>query len=152
MKITLLSFLILLVVGCQGGNTLSDQIKRIIDSECKLSSNCNISLQEITNFKWDKVAIFQVGSTNMEISKALGVEYKGSTDLMTGMIFVLKNKIVYEERIPYQSEHPTNLQIFIDKKTGDPNYVIITFDNSVIQGSKEKIEGVAFYSIHTKIE
>ena len=83
MKITILISLILLVVGCQGGNTLIDQLIKTIDSKCKLSNNCNISLQEITTFKWDKVAIFQVGSSNMEISKALGVKYKGPTDLMT---------------------------------------------------------------------
>lgn len=35
---------------------------------------------------------------------------------MSGLIFELENKIVYEELIPYQAEQPTNLQIIVDKR------------------------------------
>ncbi|BBH21381.1 hypothetical protein Back11_27260 [Paenibacillus baekrokdamisoli] len=145
-------FTLILLVGCQDKSTLSDQIIKEIDSKCMMNDYCNISLQEITTFKWDKMAIFQVGSSNSQISKALGVEYKGPTDLMTGMIFVLNNQIVYEEKIPYDPEHPSKLQILIERKPNEPSCVSFTLKNAVVQGEKEKIDGVTYYSINTKIE
>jgi hypothetical protein len=41
--------------------------------------------------------IYQVGSSTTAISEALGVEFKDSVDLMSGIVFVNKNKIVYKE-------------------------------------------------------
>lgn len=149
--IALLISLILLLIGCQGKNTLSDQIKKEIDNKCEMNVSCSISLKDITTFKWDKVAIFQVGSSSKQISKALGVEYKGETDLMTGMVFVLNNKIVYEERIPYEAEHPTRLQVWIEKMDKDPNCVVFTVDNAIIPVSKKEIEDVIYYLINIKV-
>ncbi|MNV56000.1 hypothetical protein D3C71_1482660 [compost metagenome] len=71
---------------------------------------------------------------------------------MSGLVFVLDHKIVHEELIPYQTEHPTNLQIFIEKKATDPNCVAFTLENAVLKGSKEELDGVTYYSIHVKRE
>ncbi|WP_339225820.1 hypothetical protein NYE80_10635 [Paenibacillus sp. FSL H7-0357] len=145
--ILFLAFLTLIISSCQKEKSLSDQIMRIIDDKCNLGEICDISLNEITTFKWDKVVVFQVGSSSKEISNALGVKYEGSTDLMSGLIFVLDNKIVYEEMIPYQTERPTNLQIFIDKKANEPNNVVLSFDDAILKGNKERLDDVTYYSI-----
>ena len=104
-------------------------------------------IQQLTRFKWDKLVIFQVGSSNDEISKDLGIEYKSSTDLMSGMVFVYKNKIVYEKTLPYSPEHPIKIQYIIEKKPEDPNCVSLTPDNAVLKGSRDKIDNVFYYSI-----
>ncbi|OKP94986.1 hypothetical protein [Paenibacillus sp. P46E] len=148
--IIFVAFLMLMISGCQKEKSLSDQIMHIIDDKCNLSEICDISLNEITTFKWDKVVVFQVGSSSEEISNALGAKYEGSTDLMSGLIFVLDNKIVYEEMIPYQTERPTNLQIFIDKKANKLNNVVLSFDDAILKGSKEKLDNVSYYSISAK--
>lgn len=109
---------------------------RAIDDKCNLGEICDIPLGKITTFKWDKVVVFQVGSPSKEISNALGVKYEGSADLMSGLIFELDHKIVYEELIPYQPDQPTNLQIIIDKKTNEPNAAVLDFDDAILAGDK----------------
>ncbi|MBY9079731.1 hypothetical protein [Paenibacillus sp. CGMCC 1.18879] len=152
LKKIFLVFLMLIVAGCQKERSLSDQIIQTIDRTSNVNGVSAISLKEITDFKWDKVVIFQVGSSDEEINNALGVKYEGPTDLMSGMVFVLDDKIVHEELIPYQTEHPANLQIFIEKKAKDPNCVAFTLENAVLKGSKEELDDVTYYSIHVKRE
>jgi hypothetical protein len=147
LMIITLVILMLIVAGCQKESSLSDQIIQTIDRKSNGNGVSDISLREITDFKWDKVVIFQVGSSDEEISNALGVKYEGPTDLMTGLIFVFDHKIVHEELIPYQTEQPANLQIFIEKKAKDPNCLAFTLENAVLKGSKEELDGVTYYSI-----
>jgi len=66
---------------------LRDDIIKTIDDKCVNNNTCQIRMKDITNFKWDKVVIFQVGSSSEEVSKALGFEYNKSTDLISGIIF-----------------------------------------------------------------
>lgn len=146
--ILFLAFLTLIISGCQKEKSLSDQIIRIIDDKCSLGKVCDISLKEITTFKWDKVVVFQVGSSSKEISDALGFKYEGSTDLMSGLIFTLDNKVVYEEMIPYQTERPNNLQVFIDKKVNEPNNVVLNFNDAILKGNKDKVDDITYYSIN----
>ncbi|MEK4043334.1 hypothetical protein NSU18_06690 [Paenibacillus sp. FSL H8-0048] len=145
--ILILAFFTLILSSCQKEKSLSDQIMRTIDDECGLGKVCDISLEEITTFKWDKVVIFQVGSSSKEISDALGFKYEGSTDLMSGLIFALDNKIVYEEMIPYQTERPNNLQVFIDKKANEPNNVVLNFNDAKMKGNKDQVDDITYYSI-----
>lgn len=152
LMIIFLVLLMLIVAGCQTERSLSDQIIQTIDRKSNVNGVCDISLKEITDFKWDKAVIFQVGNSDEEISNALGIKYEGPTDLMSGLVFVLDHKIVHEELIPYQTEHPTNLQIFIEKKAKDLNCVAFTLENAVLKGSKEELDGVTYYSIHVKRE
>lgn len=154
LKLITLLFTIILLVGCQNKSILSDQIIKEIDSKCKLDNICSVSiqLQKVTTFEWDKVAIFQVGSSNEEISKILGVNYKGSTDLMSGMIFLMNNKIVYEEKIPYYPDRPSKFQIMLETEPNKPSCVSFTFNDAVVEGEKEKIDGNIYYSIKTKVE
>lgn len=68
-----------LIVGCQGKDiTMSNKIIKYIDENTKQRSSCNIPIKEVTSFKWDKMVIFGLGSSNTEISKALGVKYNDS--------------------------------------------------------------------------
>lgn len=146
--LTILLVLVLIIVGCKGRNVnVSDKIIETIDNNCQQSSSCKVSMKEITDFKWDKMVIFEVGSSNSEISKALGIKYDDSTDLTSGMVFVYKNRVVYKEDLPYNPERPNKLWFKINNKPGEPNYWILTPNNAILQGSKTETEGVYYYEI-----
>ncbi|NPV90055.1 MAG: hypothetical protein HPY50_04675 [Firmicutes bacterium] len=150
-KMGLLILLILLSSGCWDNNKLSQRIFETIDKKCEPgNAYCSIPIAEITDFKWDKMAIYGVGSSNKEVSAALGVEYEDSTDLMSGMVFVYNNKIVYNEGIPYNPEHPGKLWINIGFKPGEPSCLGVTPDNAFFIGSRENIDGVFYYEIEAK--
>ncbi|AIQ14544.1 hypothetical protein [Paenibacillus durus] len=149
MKMLTVIVTLIFIVGCDFNIKMSD---KIIDSKCSTNNTCVISIDDFTDFEWDKMVFFQVGSSNTEISNALGIEYTGQTDLMSGMIFVLKNKVVHEERVPYDPEHPNKLQYTIEKKPKDPNYVIFTSKKAELEGKREKIDGVLYYTFIAKKE
>lgn len=127
--------------------TNSNLNKKIIEFINSNPDNCKIKVEDITNFKWDKMVIFEVGSSNIEISKVLGIKYKDSTDLMSGIVFVYKNKIIYSERQPYNPERPNKLQYLVKYHLGEPNYKLLTPDNAVLQGNRENIDGIYYYSV-----
>jgi hypothetical protein len=123
-----LVLLMLLVTGCQQESSLSDRMIQTIDHNSDVNGDYDISVKEITSFKWDKMVIFQVGGSDEEISNALGVKF------------------------PYQTEHPANLQIFIEKNAKASNCVAFSYDNAVLEGSKKELDGVTYYSISAKIK
>jgi hypothetical protein len=88
-----------------------------------------------------------VGSSNAEISEALGVEYTDSTDLVAGMVFVYHNKIVYKEEAPENPERPNKLQYIVGNEPPEPHYRIFTPDDAFFIGSKKETDGVFYYKI-----
>lgn len=146
-KILILVVTIMLLAGCQRGNiNIRDRIINTINTKSN-SNTCDFSMKDITNFKWDRMVIFEVGSSNVEVSRALGIDYKDSTDLMSGIVFIYNNKIVYQERIPSNPEKPSKLNYVINNKPGEPNCVAYTLENCTLKGSKENIDGVMYYTV-----
>lgn len=144
----ILLIIFLLLIGCQAKNTnMSEKIIKTIDNKCDQGDTFMISMKDITDFEWDKMVIFEVGSSNFEVSKALGIEYKESTDLMSGMVFVCNNKIVHEERVPYNPDRPEKLRYIVEHKPKEPNCTSFTPNDAVLKGSREKIDGVFYYKI-----
>jgi hypothetical protein len=136
--------IIILLCGCKNDKALNEEIMKTIDKKCKQSNSCKIDMKEITDFKWDKMLIFDLGSNRNEISEALGVEYTESADLMYGMVFVFENKIVYDERLGYNPEKPE--KIFYN--LGDnSSYKIYTADNAILKGEKDGEAGKYDYYI-----
>jgi len=131
------------LVGCQPKDTiLTKNIVKSIDNECGENGTCQIQMKDVTNFKWDKMVVFGLGSSNAEISKALGVEYDGPTDCVSGVVFVYNHKIVDEEIVPYYPEHPNKLQYFVGESGTheDPSCLSFTPENAIFQARKEKLE------------
>ena len=149
----ILLVILLFFVGCQSKNSnFSESIIKTLDTNCNNSNECKISMQEITDFKWDKMAVFGIGSSNSEISKALGVRFESSTDLMSGIVFVLGNKIVYEERVPYNPERAAKLEYIVEHKAGGTNCVIYTPDNAILKGSKNKSDRSYYYKVIASVK
>jgi hypothetical protein len=101
-------------------------------------------MQEITDFEWDRFVVYNVGSSNSEISKLLGIDYEDPVDLMYGMVFAYKDKIVYSENLPYNPEEPNKLWISFDNKPSEPNCLLFSKENDLFKGLKEKIDGVNY--------
>lgn len=93
------------------------------------------------------MVVFDVGSVNSDISKELDIEYKDSVDLISGIVFVYKKKIVYSEKFPYYPENPNKLWFYIENKFGEPNIWYFTPDNAVLEGSKSETNGKYYYEI-----
>lgn len=66
---------------------------------------------------------------------------------MYGMVFVYNNKVVYSERLPYNPEIPNKIWFHIDNKPREPNYLVLTPDNSIVTGSRKETDNVNFYEI-----
>ena len=128
-------------------NNLSDKIINYIDYNADESNICTLDMNEITDFKWDKMLFFGVGSNNTEISNALGVEYKDSTDLVSGIVFVYNNKIVYKESIPYNPDHPSKLLLYVGNMFGEPSYRVFTPNDAIFKGSRREKKGEFYYKI-----
>jgi hypothetical protein len=54
-------------------------------------------MDEITDFAWDRMLLYQVMSSESEISTVLGVDFRGIVDMSSGMVFVKDNEIVYQK-------------------------------------------------------
>ena len=126
---------------------LSDEIVKAIEYKTGDRSSCTINISEITKFKWDKMAFYTVGSSNIEVSNALGVWYNESTDSMTGLVFVFHGKIVYQEQIPYYPEQPAKLWLWLPVDLGSPNCIVVFPYNAVFIGSKDQDNGKCYYEI-----
>lgn len=134
--------------GCQGGNNnLSEMIIKAIDKNAGQSNTCSITMKEITTFEWDKMVIFDTGTSNIEVSKALGVEYKDSVDLMSGMVFVFKNKIVYQIRIPNNPDRPNKFNIVVNSHPGKSSCIAYSPDDAIFEGTKKTVDGQLYYHI-----
>ena len=146
-KIYIVILFLLLLVGCSNKYYLSDKIISEIDKNCNENNFIQLSLKEITNFKWDKCVVFETSCDNYKISEALGVKYNGIADLHSGIVFVYDNKIVYEETIPYDPDHPKNFNYLVEKLSGGPTCVVYTYDNAVLKAAKRRIDDRYYYSL-----
>lgn len=130
--------------------SFDDNIIKYIETNCDDDGRCTLSLDEFTFFKWDKMIIFQAGCTNAEISDALGVEYKGPTKYISGIIFVYGNNIKFtntQYRDPKQTFH-YKLGWYTNNKELDlPKFKVLTPENAIFEGKKIEIDGVITYKI-----
>ncbi len=49
---------------------------------------CVFKLSDVTDFKWDQVVYFEYPVSAAEISRSAGINYKRSTDLLEGYIYL----------------------------------------------------------------
>ena len=58
---------------------------------------CVFKLSDVTDFKWDQVVYFEYPDSPADISRSAGINYKGSTDLLEGYIFIYRGRVVRED-------------------------------------------------------
>jgi hypothetical protein len=66
---------------------------------------------------------------------------------MSGMVFIYEDKIVYNEKLPYNPERPNKLWFSIDNDPGEPNCWVFTPNDAILIASRTKTDGVYYYEI-----
>lgn len=113
--ITLLG--VVLLSGCKntGSSQLFDAVKSYTDKNCEVDSSVEVTLDKLIGFEWDKALVFEYPTTKQEIKNAIGVEYEGEVDLLSGIIFVKNKKIVYDEVYGKDFDGHSEFYIYINK-------------------------------------
>jgi hypothetical protein len=144
-RVFLLLAILVMLVGCSTErHSVSADIIKTFESNSNENDSYNISISDITDFKWDKLVVFGVGSSNDEVSRALGIEYKDSTDLMEGLVFKFRDGIVYKEELPYNPEHASKIQFHFEEGT----CITVTPDSSTFICVREKIDDKYYYMLY----
>ena len=101
-----------------------------------------IRLSDITDFEWDKMLVFRYPTTNEEIKDALGVDYDSSLDLVSGVIFVKNNKIVYDETFDIHFDAPPIFSMYPNRDiNAKPKYKVFTIETAVLECERVYIGG-----------
>lgn len=98
-KIFLFTIIITFVFSCT--NTLKENLVEFIENNCNFENNvgCELDLNKFVKEKFNHIYIFGESTTNEEISKIIGVKYKGEfiSDSEYRIVFLMNNRIIFEE-------------------------------------------------------
>lgn len=140
------TFIVAKIISEKG--KLSNRICETIDDKCDDNNECVIKMDEITDFSWDKMLLYQVGSSESEISKALGIEFKDSVDISSGIVFVKDDEIVYHESFFLDPDHLPKLQIIVGLIDGEgEKYPVFSPDDAIFVGRRWESDGKYCYLI-----
>jgi hypothetical protein len=139
--------LLILALFCAQGctdNSMKDRITQAIEQRCREKSECAIEMKTLTDFEWDRLVVFEVSSSDAEVSAALGFQYPDLTDLVGGLIFAHSGKIVHQEIFPYDPENPDRLSFELP---GQINCRAFTPHNANFKVKKEILDGKVYYTM-----
>ena len=110
----MMSCLILTVsfVGCTKNSSIERKLREQI-ADCK-SQSCLIPIAQVTDFKWDKMYVFNHPSAPDVIDHALGIHYPYYVEFTRSIIFLNKNQIVHYENNYSKAEGPTDGEVLFD--------------------------------------
>ncbi len=136
---------------------ISNRIIKYIDNNIVESEESDdeketveIVLSDFTHFEWDKVLIFQYPTSENDIEEAIGDEFKGSTDLTAGMIFVKDNKIVKYEYFDFSYEAPPKFFIYPFTDINNENkFRVFSKENAIFSAKVEK-SNKRYYVLYPK--
>jgi len=145
----LILYVLLLQNGC--GKNIYEKISDQIINKCQSEKDeCIISMEEITNFEWDKMYVFKEEATLEEIEEALGFKYKYFDDVARRIVFVADNKVTYhEDEFPYPSKEPAGKVFFQFKDDAKP-YMLFHRKKANFKIRKKKINGDLYFYLIPK--
>lgn len=139
-------FLILSIIAT---SCKDNSIAAKIYNECGKQDTCIRLVKDVTNFKWDKVFIFSVGTGLEEIEKVIGVPYREWQDVGDRIIFIDIEKVVYhEEYFPYPEQFENGTTFFELNETP----YIGQYQTATFSVTKRKKENKEWYYIVTPIQ
>jgi len=129
-------------------------LKHKIHNYCLDSTKCELKLADITDFKWDKLYVFDYFQTDSLIDRVIGVHYSSKNYPFGAQkyIFLYKNDIVYADEVEYMVSVPTKDDDYIIKMPEHAVYMIFTPDNALFDLSHKYGAGsfVVLYFKHSK--
>ena len=99
LNIVIISLLVLLI-GCSNSNAQHNkELEESIDSIVQDETKSEIKIETLTTFEWDKVFLFSPYSTQSDIEKQLGTDFKNSSNIETRddiylLVFLNDDKVV----------------------------------------------------------
>ncbi len=136
---------IIMIAGCQ--SSIQKKIVYNIKLNCKNPDTCVLNIENVTNFKWDKLYIFNEDVHLEELNKVLGFNYEYFKDIARRIIFTRGNKVVYhEDDYPYPEEKFKGKVIF-DLGFDTVKYAIFTNNEAIFKIHRKKIEGFEYYEL-----
>lgn len=87
-------------MGCR--DKIINRLSDYIDTNCYFEGekdSCLININNVVDFHWDRLFIFEPWSMPNDISRELGINYNGNyvEDNTRRLIFIKNKEIVYEE-------------------------------------------------------
>lgn len=108
-RLTLLVLTITFIAGCTKNNDIEGKIRQQI-KDCK-NDSCRVSIRQLTNFKWDKMYVFNNPTAPGDIDQAIGLNYPNYVEFTRTIVFLDKNKIVHYENHHSKAEGPTDGEV-----------------------------------------
>ena len=140
-------FVITCFYGCK--SDIKDTIVSTINQHCKNEKDsCGvfIKMQDVTDFKWDKLYYFNVGTSLEDIDKSLGFHYPFWQDLSESIVFTSGNNVVYhEEHAMTNPSNKPNDGFTFNITSG----YLYTPQNAVFIGSRIIVNGFKYYELST---
>ncbi|MBQ6569123.1 MAG: hypothetical protein IJL87_02580 [Clostridia bacterium] len=156
--LVIFAFLCLLYVsGCSLNKDTYRLKQTVIDYVNKNGgeSITEIDLSELTLFEWDKAMVFKYPTSAQTIEQCLSVKYEKSLDLVSGIIFVSGDKIIYEERFKsnYKGVDALPPEFFIYHNAdinAKPNYRVFDTKDDIFICEKNTSDGYTYYVLKPK--
>ena len=149
-KLFFILFIGVILVGCHPAS-IKEKIADKIESKCRGIDSCTttINIQEVTDFKWDRLYLFTIGASLEDVNKALGFDYPYFEDIASRVVFTLGNKIVYhEDEFPNPKTKPTAGVIF--RYIDNDIMHSYNFGNAVFNVTKTVVNGYKYYELTPK--
>ena len=132
------------LTGCKTG--IKDRLITKIEQNygSSMNSTCEISLKEVTPFKWDRLYLFGAWISSDSIGRVIGINYQedGVRDDYRRMLFTLDEKIVYEEDFEsFDYDTSTINFLGIPDSLMNTNPHFLTPEKSVFLIKRTKIKG-----------
>jgi len=105
-------WMVIMITGCTS-NDMEGRIKKSAKL-CDGSNNCTVTISSLTDFKWDKMYVFDNATAPEIIDSAIGMEYPYYEEFSRTMIFLNKGKIVHHESHPDEIETATDGAVIFD--------------------------------------
>lgn len=115
--------------------------------DAKYKNGDTFRMQDVTNFEWDSMYVFDGGCELPYINGILGFDYIYYNDIADRIIFVKDKKVIYhEDKFPNPS--PTEGEILSFSISNDSiRYLCFNIDNAVFKAEKEKYKNVYYISL-----
>ena len=135
------------LVGCNKSNSIEKKLREKIE-DCK-TETCSIPITQVTDFKWDKMYVFNHPSAPDVIDHALGIHYPYYVEFTRSIIFLNKNQIVHYENNHSKAEGPTDGEVLFDYPDS-LNYQIYKPGQAIFKVKRDTSENIPYYVVSVK--
>jgi hypothetical protein len=140
---TIFILLVCLQFGCQPNN-IESRIAKKVDS---CDNACEISISDLTSFDWDTAFFFTHPVSLETINKKTGHTYTDYEEFTRPFIFTYRNRIVYHENNPSNTEGLINGQIIFRDILDTSVCEVFTYGHDFVRGVRKEDGNKRYYEL-----